>query len=77
MKPGDIVQLVDTPQTDWMEEYAGRLFEVREVYERRCLVRMLNVVNQERYWFRWRGTSYSSARHLLVHLVWRLRGGDL
>ena len=51
MKPGDIVQLVDTPQTDWMEEYAGRLFEVREVYERRCLVRMLNVVNQERYWF--------------------------
>tara|TARA_Y100001963_G_C6659258_1_gene389630 strand:+ start:333 stop:500 length:168 start_codon:yes stop_codon:yes gene_type:complete len=34
-----------------MEKYSRHLFEVKEVYERRCLVRMLNVANKERYWF--------------------------
>jgi len=43
--------VVPNPEIDWMEQYANRLFEVKEVYERRCLVRMLNVTNQERYWF--------------------------
>ena len=51
MKKGDIVEVVPNPEIDWMEQYANRLFEVKEVYERRCLVRMLNVTNQERYWF--------------------------
>ena len=51
MKKGDIVELIPNPEMDWMEKYSQRLFEVKEVYERRCLVRMLNVTNQERYWF--------------------------
>ena len=51
MKKGDIVEVVPNPEFEWMEQYINRLFEVKEVYERRCLVRMLNVTNQERYWF--------------------------
>jgi len=51
MKAGDIVEVVPNPDVEWMERYATRLFEVKEVYERRCLVRMLNVSNKERYWF--------------------------
>jgi hypothetical protein len=51
MKPGDIVEVVPNPEFEWMEQYANRLFEVKEVYDRRCLVRMLNVSNKERYWF--------------------------
>ncbi len=51
MKPGDIVELIPNPAIDWMEKYSRHLFEVKEVYERRCLVRMLNVANKERYWF--------------------------
>ena len=51
MKKGDIVEVVPNPEVEWMERYANRLFEVKEVYERRCLVRMLNVSNKERYWF--------------------------
>jgi hypothetical protein len=51
MKKGDIVELIPNPEMDWMDKYSQRLFEVKEVYERRCLVRMLNVANKERYWF--------------------------
>ena len=51
MKKGDIVEVVPNPDVEWMERYANRLFEVKEVYDRRCLVRMLNVSNKERYWF--------------------------
>ena len=51
MKKGDIVELIPNPEMDWMEKYSQRLFEVKEVYQRRCLVRMLNVTNKERYWF--------------------------
>ena len=51
MKKGDIVELIPDPEVDWMERYAQHLFEVKEVYERRCLVRMLNVTNKERYWW--------------------------
>ena len=51
MKKGDIVELIPNPEVDWMERYSQRLFEVKEVYQRRCLVRMLNVANKERYWF--------------------------
>jgi len=51
MKKGDIVEVVPNSENEWMEQYVNRLFEVKEVYERRCLVRMLNVTNQERYWF--------------------------
>ena len=45
------MELISNPEMDWMENYSQRLFEVKEVYERRCLVRMLNVTNKERYWF--------------------------
>ena len=45
------MELIPNPEMDWMENYSQRLFEVKEVYERRCLVRMLNVTNKERYWF--------------------------
>ena len=51
MKKGDIVEVVPNPEVDWMERYTNHLFEVKEVYDRRCLVRMLNVSNKERYWF--------------------------
>ncbi len=45
------MELISNPEMDWMDKYSQRLFEVKEVYERRCLVRMLNVTNKERYWF--------------------------
>ena len=45
------MELIPNPEMDWMDKYSQRLFEVKEVYERRCLVRMLNVTNKERYWF--------------------------
>ena len=45
------MELIPNPEMDWMENYSQRLFEVKEVYDRRCLVRMLNVTNKERYWF--------------------------
>ena len=45
------MELIPDPEMDWMEKYSQRLFEVKEVYQRRCLVRMLNVSNKERYWF--------------------------
>ena len=51
MKKGDIVEVVPNPEAEWMGRYANCLFEVKEVYDRRCLVRMLNVSNKERYWF--------------------------
>ena len=51
MKPGDIVEIVPNPEHDWMDRYTNCLFEVKEAYDRRCLVRMLNVSNKERYWF--------------------------
>jgi hypothetical protein len=51
MKKGDIVELRQRVETEWMERYRDHLFEVKEVYECRCLVRMLNVSNKERYWF--------------------------
>jgi hypothetical protein len=51
MKPGDIVEIVPNPEVEWMDRYTNCLFEVKETYDRRCLVRMLNVSNKERYWF--------------------------
>ena len=51
MKKGDIVELAESVETEWMERYSDHLFEVKEVYDCRCLVRMLNVSNKERYWF--------------------------
>jgi len=51
MKKGDIVEVVPSPDAEWMERYADHLFEVKQIYDRRCLVRMLNVSNNERYWF--------------------------
>ncbi len=51
MKPGDSVEIVPNPEGEWRDRYTNCLFEVQEAYDRRCLVRMLNVSNKERYWF--------------------------
>ena len=51
MKPGDLVRLVDEPDSEWFYQYKDRLFEVDDVFERHCRVRMLNVANSQRYWF--------------------------
>jgi len=51
VKVGDLVRLVDEPDSEWFHQYKDRLFEVDGVFERHCRVRMLNVVNPERYWF--------------------------
>lgn len=51
MKVGDLVRLVDRPNSEWFYQYKDRLFEVDDVFERHCRVRMLNVVNPQRYWF--------------------------
>jgi hypothetical protein len=45
------VEIVPNPEVEWMDRYTNCLFEVKEAYDRRCLVRMLNVSNKERYWF--------------------------
>ena len=51
VKIGDLVRLVDDPDSEWFYQYRDRLFEVDDVFERHCRVRMLNVVNPQRYWF--------------------------
>jgi len=51
MKIGDVVRLVEAPDSEWMDTYKDRLFEVEDVFERHCRVRMLNVINPQRYWF--------------------------
>ena len=51
MKVGDLVRLVDEPDSEWFYQYKDRLFEVDDVFERHCRVRMLNVPNPQRYWF--------------------------
>jgi hypothetical protein len=51
VKVGDLVRLVDRPNSEWFYQYKDRLFEVDDVFERHCRVRMLNVVNPQRYWF--------------------------
>jgi hypothetical protein len=51
MKKGDKVRVIENPQADWMERYRDRVFEVQEAFQRRCLVRMLDVPNHDRYWF--------------------------
>ena len=51
MKVGDLVRLVDEPDSEWFYQYKDRLFEVDDVFERHCRVRMLNVLNPQRYWF--------------------------
>ena len=51
MKVGDLVKLVERPNSEWFYQYKDRLFEVDDVFERHCRVRMLNVPNPQRYWF--------------------------
>ena len=51
MKIGDVVKLVEHPNSEWFYQYKDRLFEVDDVFERHCRVRMLNVTNSQRYWF--------------------------
>ncbi len=50
MKIGDVVKLVEHPNSEWFYQYKDRLFEVDDVFERHCRVRMLNVPNSQRYW---------------------------
>jgi hypothetical protein len=51
VKIGDVVKLVEHPNSEWFCQYKDRLFEVDDVFERHCRVRMLNVTNSQRYWF--------------------------
>ena len=51
MKIGDIVKLKDNAEIDWMNTYKDYFFEVEEVFERNCRVRMLECLNPQRYWF--------------------------
>ena len=51
MKVGDLVKLVERPNSEWFYQYKDRLFEVDDVFGRHCRVRMLNVLNARRYWF--------------------------
>ena len=51
MKIGDIVKLKDSVETEWMSFYKDYFFEVEEVFERNCRVRMLECLNPQRYWF--------------------------
>ena len=51
MKIGDIVKLKDRVETEWMSFYKDYCFEVEEVFERNCRVRMLECLNPQRYWF--------------------------
>ena len=51
VKVGDLVRLVEHPNSEWFYQYQDRLFEVEDVFERYCRIRMLNVLNPERYWF--------------------------
>jgi hypothetical protein len=51
MKIGDLVRLVENPNSEWFYQYKDRLFEVEDVFERHCRIRMLNVVNPQRHWF--------------------------
>ena len=51
MKIGDIVKLKDSVETEWMNTYKDYFFEVEEVFERNCRVRMLECLNPQCYWF--------------------------
>lgn len=51
MKIGDLVRLVEHPSSEWFYQYKDRLFEVEDVFDRHCRIRMLNVLNPQRYWF--------------------------
>ena len=51
MKIGDIVKLKDNVETEWMSFYKDYFFEVEEVFDRNCRVRMLDCLNPQRYWF--------------------------
>ena len=51
MKPHDIVRISDTAPEDWLPHYREYHFEVRNVFERRCVVKMLGGNNPERYIF--------------------------
>lgn len=51
MKPHDIVRISDTAPEDWLPHYREYHFEVRDVFEKRCVVKMIGGTNPERYIF--------------------------
>ncbi len=51
MKPGDMVRIAASAPEDWLPHYREYCFEVRDVFERRCVVKMLGGNNPERYIF--------------------------
>ena len=51
MKPHDIVRISDTAPEDWLPHYREYRFEVRDVFEKRCVVKMIGGTNPERYIF--------------------------
>ena len=51
MKPGDIVEISPSAPEDWLPYYRNYQFEVQDVFERRCLVKMIGGNNPDRYIF--------------------------
>tara|TARA_B100000427_G_C15443084_1_gene566075 strand:+ start:57 stop:260 length:204 start_codon:yes stop_codon:yes gene_type:complete len=55
MKSGDIVRISPSAPEDWLPYYREYCFEVRDVFERHCVVKMLGGNNPERYIFTEKG----------------------
>ena len=51
MKTGDKAKLVDEPTVDWMNKYKDKSFELVEVYETYCKVKLHEMPHPEWYWF--------------------------
>ena len=51
MKPGDKVKLVDEPSVDWMNDYKDKVFELVELYDVHCKVKLHEMPHPEWYWF--------------------------
>lgn len=49
IKIGDIVRLAESVPEDFFAEYRQLEFEVRDIYEKRCVVRIIGGANPERY----------------------------
>ncbi len=51
MKIGDEVRLIDQPTVDWMSKYKHKTFELVEVYETYCKVKLHEMPHPECDWF--------------------------
>ena len=51
MRSGDIVRNSPSAPEDWSPSYRKYEFQVRDVFEKYCVVKMIGGVNAERYIF--------------------------